>query len=653
MTAKTHSTSLYKKLLSAICAVCTVFALAVPAFADAAVQVQVDSTSSINNVAGGVSFIERATDLDSLAARFDGEVYPSAIVFTVDSALNVKTESGEDLGYTLAEGLDATNGWARPVIEVSDRETVEAVCEVLAGAQYLDFLIMSESAPLLRYAHELYDWSCGVLDRSDLDAVPTEDELATILGDAASSYSNVVLFSQDAVSAESIRYLFVRTVLTWTKDTRTLTDTDALRDILSGTFGIISNETDRLYRAATEMIAPNTLTRVPVNISHRGSLYHAPENTIEAIQKAMDEGADAVEIDIHTTLDKKVILSHDDYALSKSDYLIYERTLEDIQALDANEGRFPEYGVVRIPTFEEMLQAFADTDLVIYVEIKDWQEMTVPEACRLIKEYGYTDRVVFIAFNTIQLSQAKELVPEVPASLLVGITPQMGDPSWLASELIAPARPFGLTTDANYLGGNSPELAAEAYAHGFNILLWTLNDSTTIYTFYTGGYLSLTTNVPYEFDGFSMGAYPALDADTFETGTTYHAAGDPHNVRGDILKASRRVLILPDDDGAVISEKDSAVTFTTPGEHTYFEGFIFRGSPDYAVYAERTVSVTEACVPGDVNADGAVNAKDVAFILKHLAGYSIDLDEKAADVNADGTVNAKDVTVILRQLAGY
>ena len=56
---------------------------------------------------------------------------------------------------------------------------------------------------------------------------------------------------------------------------------------------------------------------------------------------------------------------------------------------------------------------------------------------------------------------------------------------------------------------------------------------------------------------------------------------------------------------------------------------------------------------GDANADGDINAKDVALMLKNAAGWDVTLDEAAADANADGEVNAKDVAAVMKRLAGW
>ncbi|HSH57624.1 MAG TPA: glycerophosphodiester phosphodiesterase family protein [Halomonas sp.] len=46
-------------------------------------------------------------------------------------------------------------------------------------------------------------------------------------------------------------------------------------------------------------------------IAHRGSSLDAPENTLPAIQRALDDGADMVELDVRLTLDNQVVVYHD------------------------------------------------------------------------------------------------------------------------------------------------------------------------------------------------------------------------------------------------------------------------------------------------------------------------------------------------------
>lgn len=63
----------------------------------------------------------------------------------------------------------------------------------------------------------------------------------------------------------------------------------------------------------------------------------------------------------------------------------------------------------------------------------------------------------------------------------------------------------------------------------------------------------------------------------------------------------------------------------------------------------------DACLvnmPGDVNADGAVNLRDVVLLRRALADWDVQTDPYNADVNADQTADLKDVVQIARYLAG-
>src|SRR5215510_8556699 len=48
-----------------------------------------------------------------------------------------------------------------------------------------------------------------------------------------------------------------------------------------------------------------------VAIAHRGEHLHHPENTIPAFEEAIRLGADYIEVDVRTTSDGKLVLSHD------------------------------------------------------------------------------------------------------------------------------------------------------------------------------------------------------------------------------------------------------------------------------------------------------------------------------------------------------
>lgn len=93
-------------------------------------------------------------------------------------------------------------------------------------------------------------------------------------------------------------------------------------------------------------------------VAHRGNWRSAPENSVAAIDSAIQMGVDIVEIDIHKTKDGQLILMHDDRVdrTTNGKGLIKDYTLAEIKKLKLKDkdGNLTEHIV---PTLEEALLA--------------------------------------------------------------------------------------------------------------------------------------------------------------------------------------------------------------------------------------------------------------------------------------------------------
>jgi len=99
-------------------------------------------------------------------------------------------------------------------------------------------------------------------------------------------------------------------------------------------------------------------------IGHRGAMDLEPENTLRSINRAIDLGVDAIEIDVYRTKDKELVVLHYE-GLEKTTNgkgLVWEHTLSDIKKLDAGKGE-------RVPTLQEVLDT-VNGRCDIMVEIK-------------------------------------------------------------------------------------------------------------------------------------------------------------------------------------------------------------------------------------------------------------------------------------------
>src|ERR1700685_3754676 len=122
-----------------------------------------------------------------------------------------------------------------------------------------------------------------------------------------------------------------------------------------------------LFLAVLPLAAQNV-----VAISHRGEHLERPENTIPAFQEAIRVGADFIEVDVRTTSDGKLVLSHDatvDRCTDGKGPVSY-MTFEQVEALDAGIKKAPEYAGTKIPTFAQALD-LARGKIGIYVDVKN------------------------------------------------------------------------------------------------------------------------------------------------------------------------------------------------------------------------------------------------------------------------------------------
>ena len=143
--------------------------------------------------------------------------------------------------------------------------------------------------------------------------------------------------------------------------------------------------------------------RQVVAIAHRGEHLHHPENTLPAYQAAIDAGADFFEVDVRTTSDGKLVLSHDGAVGRRTNGLgdIAKMTFEEVRALDAGIKSGPQFAGTKVPTFDEALD-LARGKIGIYVDVKS---ASAKDLVTHIEEHGMADHVVIYA----GLSLGKEI----------------------------------------------------------------------------------------------------------------------------------------------------------------------------------------------------------------------------------------------------
>lgn len=162
----------------------------------------------------------------------------------------------------------------------------------------------------------------------------------------------------------------------------------------------------------------------PLVIAHQGGDGLWPGDTMYAFEKAVEIGADVLEMDAHITKDDRIVLMHDEEVDRTTDGtgLIEDLTLAELKQLDAaydwsgDSGQtFPYRGQgIQVPTLDELFQKFPQMRYVI--EIKLTQNPIEGPLCELIRQYNMQDNVTVASFHDEAMQNFRETCPEVATS---------------------------------------------------------------------------------------------------------------------------------------------------------------------------------------------------------------------------------------------
>ena len=156
--------------------------------------------------------------------------------------------------------------------------------------------------------------------------------------------------------------------------------------------------------------------------AHRGSSTTAPENTIPAIEAAMEEMADSVEIDVQMTSDGVIVLGHDASLkrVAGVNRSIASMTFEELEQLDVGSWFSESYGGTRVPALSEVLE-LCSQKIGLNIEIKYvGKNSELPEkTAEMIKAYGMENQCVVTSTNLPYLRRVKEVLPEVRTGYII------------------------------------------------------------------------------------------------------------------------------------------------------------------------------------------------------------------------------------------
>jgi glycerophosphoryl diester phosphodiesterase len=159
-------------------------------------------------------------------------------------------------------------------------------------------------------------------------------------------------------------------------------------------------------------------------VAHRGDTENHPENTLSAFKAALENGADAIELDAHLTSDGELIVHHDYYLGSpdNGEGKIYEKDLTYIQSLKIGDTE-------KIPKLEEVFELIGNK-LQYEIELKGFTEEFLTKVIALVKKHGLEGVIEFTSPNVYNLTRIKELEPSFKTGTFVASLP-----GWMDKQL--------------------------------------------------------------------------------------------------------------------------------------------------------------------------------------------------------------------------
>jgi glycerophosphoryl diester phosphodiesterase len=235
---------------------------------------------------------------------------------------------------------------------------------------------------------------------------------------------------------------------------------------------------ERFFHITTIQWRMDLLTK-PIIIAHRGASGHAPENTLLSYRRALDFGAQMIELDVHETLDGQLVCIHDSTVDRTTDGSgeVHDFTYNELRDLDAGEGE-------RIPLLEDVLK-FASGKLQVNIELKVIG--VEKNLLDILDRLEMLSNVLISSFIHGILATVRNLNEHVLTAILI---------SKPMDELVGYALDFNANAINPHYQLVSPKLLEQSHDLGLKVYPWTINDSTIMHELVSVGVDGIITDYP-------------------------------------------------------------------------------------------------------------------------------------------------------------
>lgn len=231
-------------------------------------------------------------------------------------------------------------------------------------------------------------------------------------------------------------------------------------------------------------------------IAHRGASHDAPENTLAAARLGWEQGADALECDVHLARDGRLMVIHDADTKRTGGRrrAVATSTSDELQEIDVGAWKDARYAGEKIPTLDRLLAAVPPGKR-IFIEVKEGPE-AVPELVRCLARCTLQPaQVAVIAFDYNVVRAAKKALARCEVCWLLERQP--ADAGTTLDDAIAACctdELDGLDIDARW--PLDAHVVNRVHDAGLKLYTWTVDHPGLAQILATAGIDGITTNRP-------------------------------------------------------------------------------------------------------------------------------------------------------------
>lgn len=232
-------------------------------------------------------------------------------------------------------------------------------------------------------------------------------------------------------------------------------------------------------------------SKKPLIIAHRGASALAPENTLSAFRKAVEDGAEGIEFDVRLAKDEVPVVFHDARLkrITARVGKINDFTSQEIGTFDAGSWfnrKMPkkakaEFGRETVPLLNQVLELLKGFRGLIYIELKCLESEMAPlvkAVCGEISRSPLFSQIIVKSFNLKAIPAARFLLPEIKTAAL--FAPKIFDVPRRETQLLKITREIGADQISMHYSLASERLLRQAAKENIPIAVWTVNSPAWI-----------------------------------------------------------------------------------------------------------------------------------------------------------------------------